>query len=104
MTKQQLIQAIKDEVSTNNTAYVAPRDIDHVLGALASVIAKQLAVGVAITIPDVGKFNPTERKARTGRNPQTGEPIEIPAKFAIAFKPLKGLKDAVAYHQTEGKV
>ena len=49
-----------------------------------------------IRLPGFGVFSVTERKARQGRNPQTGEDMEIPAKKVPKFKPLKRLKDAVA--------
>jgi len=48
-----------------------------------------------ITLPGLGKFSVASRKARTGRNPQTGETIKIKAKKVVRFKVGKGLQDAV---------
>ena len=47
------------------------------------------------TIPGLGKLVVVDRKARVGRNPQTGEPIQIPAKKALKFRIAKAAKDAV---------
>lgn len=47
------------------------------------------------TIPGLGKLVKAERKARTGRNPATGEAIQIPAKTTVKFRLAKGAKDAV---------
>jgi DNA-binding protein HU-beta len=46
-------------------------------------------------IPGLGKAVKANRKARTGRNPQTGEPIKIPAKTVVKFRLAKAFKDAV---------
>lgn len=47
------------------------------------------------TIPGIGKLVMTERAARTGRNPATGEPIQIPAKTVVKFRVAKAAKDAI---------
>ena len=48
------------------------------------------------TIPGIGKLVKTKRKARTGRNPATGQPIQIPAKTTVKFRVGKAMKDSVA--------
>jgi DNA-binding protein HU-beta len=60
---------------------------------LAKVAAKEAKNG--FTIPDIGKLVMVKRKARMGRNPQTGESIQIPAKTALKFRIAKACKDAV---------
>jgi DNA-binding protein HU-beta len=60
---------------------------------LAKVAAKEAKNG--FTIPDIGKLVMVKRKARMGRNPQTGEAIQIPAKTALKFRIAKACKDAV---------
>ena len=56
----------------------------------------QLKAGGEITIPEVGKLSVGNRAARNGRNPKTGESIQIPAKKVPAFSAAKALKDAVS--------
>ncbi|MCA1214710.1 HU family DNA-binding protein [Bacillus amyloliquefaciens] len=63
--------------------------------AVFNVIVGTLAKGEPIKIPGVGTFEVRERAARKGRNPQSGEEIDIPATKAPAFKAAKALKDAV---------
>ena len=66
-----------------------------VLSATLDVITQSVAEGKKITSQGFGTFEPRERKARTGRNPKTGENIEIKAKKVPVFTPAKGFKDAV---------
>lgn len=66
--------------------------VSRVLGALAAVIQSEETVDV----PGLGKFGTKERAARKGRNPKTGETMDIPAKTVLTFKPSKALRDAVA--------
>ena len=63
--------------------------------AIASVITDTLARGEKITLVGFGTFKVMQRKARTGRNPQTGQSIQIPAKKVPRFRPGKDLKDRV---------
>lgn len=58
-------------------------------------VAEALANGNEVKLVGFGNFKTSERKARTGRNPATGEAIQIPAKTAVSFIAGKGLKDAV---------
>ena len=60
------------------------------------IIAVELDAGRSVSISGFGTFETRRRKARTGRNPATGETIQIEAKTVPAFKPAKGLKDRVA--------
>ena len=65
-----------------------------VLDALADLAHGQAIVG--FTIPNIGKLVVVDRKARKGRNPMTGEAIDIPAKKVLKFRIAKAAKDAVA--------
>ncbi|MFZ5466618.1 MAG: HU family DNA-binding protein [Pseudomonadota bacterium] len=65
------------------------------LGNLGSAIAVVLAEHGECRIPGVGTLKVTERAARTGRTPKTGEPVEIPAKRVLKFRPAKELKTAI---------
>jgi DNA-binding protein HU-beta len=73
-------------------------EIASVLAALAEIVSKELAEGAEganITLPGLGTLYKQHRPARKGRNPQTGESIEIAAKNVIDFRPTKALKDAI---------
>jgi DNA-binding protein HU-beta len=59
------------------------------------IIAVELDAGRNVTIPGFGTFDTARRKARQGRNPQTGQTIEIAARTVPTFKAGKGLKDRV---------
>lgn len=80
---------------------VADRTELSILGTLATVdvvfevIGEALARNEDVTIVRFGRFTTTDRSARTGRNPRTGEPVEIPASTAPVFKPAKALRGAV---------
>ena len=65
------------------------------LAALQSVITEELKNGEKVAIPSLGTFEVREHAARQGRNPATGETVDIAAKKVPAFKPAKALKDAV---------
>jgi len=60
------------------------------------IIAVELDAGRRVTIGGFGTFETRRRSARSGRNPRTGETIQIAAKTYPAFKPAKGLKDRVS--------
>ncbi len=62
----------------------------------AGIIAVELDADREVSISGFGKFYTSHSKARTGRNPATGETIQIAAKKHAKFKPAKGLKDRVA--------
>lgn len=66
------------------------------VGAVLDAIASTLAAGDGVTLAGFGTFEVRERAARTGRNPQTGEALEIAATVAPAFKPAAALKRQVA--------
>ena len=76
------------------------RDADSAIRALFStdrggIIADELRAGRKVSITGFGTFESRRRKARTGRNPQTGESIKIKASTAPSFKAGKGFKDRV---------
>jgi len=66
-----------------------------VLESLADVTAGQLATEKEISLPGIGKLTTASKAARTGRNPRTGEAVQIPASTSVKFKAAKSLKDAV---------
>ena len=69
------------------------KDVIAVIEALVSLAYKEAKNG--FTLPGLGKLVLRNRKARMGRNPQTGEPIQIPAKRVLKFRVAKAAKDAI---------
>jgi len=90
MTMQDLIRKIAE------TTKLQQKEIDNVLAALGDEVQAALVAGDEVKLPGIGKFSVGERAAKTGRNPQTGETIQIAAKRVPKFTPGKALKDAVA--------
>ncbi|GAA2697644.1 MULTISPECIES: HU family DNA-binding protein [Actinosynnema] len=89
MNKAELVSAIAETAEVEKS--VATRALD----AAIETITKALVDGDAVNLPGFGNFTVKDRAARTGRNPQTGESIEIAASKAVGFSAGKGLKDAV---------
>lgn len=97
MNKQDLINEISARSVNHYDASVSKVIVTAVLDTLADVAQKQLTgAGTELTLPGIGKLKAVSKPARTGRNPATGEEIEIPAKTAVKFVVAKALKDAVA--------
>ena len=69
--------------------------VEAVLKTTADVIAAELEEGGDVALPGLGKLQVKNRAARTGKSPQTGEEIQIPAKRVPHFAAAKALKDAV---------
>lgn len=89
MNKQDLISKMaKDSGITQEQARAALQSFEH--GVTAALIN-----GLTVQMIGFGTFKTSERNARTGRNPQTGEALQIPARTAVTFSPGKALKDAV---------
>ena len=71
------------------------RQVETMLGEFVQSLAEHLQQGSKIRIPGLGIFQVSARAARMGRNPATGEPIQIKASKKIAFRPAKELKEAI---------
>ena len=76
-------------------AELSKADAGRAIDAMIEVVKKALKKGESVTLVGFGTFSVSKRKARKGRNPQTGEVIKIAAKKVPVFKAGKGLKDAV---------
>src|SRR5579884_1576327 len=87
MTKSQIADHLAGKAGITKKAAVQILDE---LAALAYKEAKN-----TFTVPGIGKLVLSNRKARMGRNPQTGEPIKIPAKRVVKFRVAKVAKDAI---------
>ncbi|GED34093.1 HU family DNA-binding protein [Brevibacillus centrosporus] len=77
------------------TAELTKKDAANAVDAILDTIAQSLQAGEKVSLIGFGNFEVRERAARKGRNPQTGEEIEIAASKLPAFKPGKELKDIV---------
>ncbi len=66
-----------------------------VVNAVFDEVLSALSRGEAVSLPGFGSFERRHRAARTGRNPQTGQEMQIPASYAVGFKPGKQLREAV---------
>ena len=84
---------LAEEVS--NQTGLTKKTSRQAVGAITSVITDGLARGERVTLVGFGTFWVMERKARRGRNPQTGQTIQVPAKKVPRFRPGKGLRKAV---------
>lgn len=71
------------------------KDVEKVVNAFFATVEGSLKEGSKVQLIGFGTFEVRERKSRKGRNPQTGEEINIPATIVPAFKAGKALKDAV---------
>ncbi|MBC8232482.1 HU family DNA-binding protein [bacterium] len=89
MTKQNLIDEVAEKTG------LTKKQSGAALNAVLEAIQEALVKGDSVGLIGFGTFEVRERAARSGRNPQTGAPIEIPAKTVPAFKVGKKLKDAV---------
>jgi len=89
MNKAELIDAIAEDADVSRAT--AQRCVD----AVVDNISKALATGNSVNLVGFGTFSVKQRAARTGRNPRTGEEIQIAASTVPGFKPGKALKDAV---------
>lgn len=89
MNKQELIQAVADKSG------LTQKDVKTALDATLAVVSDTLAQGDEVVLVGFGTFSVREQKARTARNPKTGEKIQVPAKKVPTFKAGKGLKEAV---------
>ncbi len=89
MTKAQLVSQIADKASiTKATA-------NEILEIIAGTAVSETKKNGQFVIPGIGKAVKAQRKARMGRNPQTGAAIKIPAKTVVKFRVAKAFKDAV---------
>ncbi len=94
--KAQPILTLRNIAERLSEAHELPkRQANEMLTQVVEMIAKSLKKGEKIRLTGLGILQVRKRAARTGRNPQTGEPIKIKALKKIAFRPAKELKEAV---------
>jgi DNA-binding protein HU-beta len=90
MNKEELVTTVAQEVG------ITKNEASKIVAAVFGLIEITLAKGEEVNLPGFGKFAVTNRAARMGRNPQTGQEIKIEATTVPAFKPGLALKKAVA--------
>ncbi len=93
MNKSELVDALAD--NTGMTKADAGRAVDALFSPDGGIVAKALKKGHRVQITGFGTFEAKSRKARTGRNPRTGETIKIAATKTPSFRAGKGLKDGI---------
>ena len=90
MNKTELIAAVAEKTG------LTKKDAERVINATVETITASLVKGDKVAVSGFGNFEVKNREARTGRNPQTGETIQIAATRTPAFKASKALKDSIA--------
>jgi len=90
LTKTQLVRQMAEKVGVTNKQAAA------FLETLADTAIKETKKGGVFVLPGLGRLKKVQRKARIGRNPQTGEAIKIPAKTTAKFYLAKVVKDSIA--------
>ncbi|GAB2739740.1 HU family DNA-binding protein [Nocardioides pakistanensis] len=90
MKKDELVQAVAEK------AGISKAEADRALSAIVETVTGAVAAGNKIQIPGLGTFEARERAAREGRNPQTGETMQIAATTVPGFKAATAFKNATA--------
>lgn len=89
MNKSELVAKIAKDTNMSKSA------AEKIANSFMSNVTGALKKGQSVTLVGFGTWSVAKRKARNGRNPQTGEPIRIPAKKVPRFSPGKGLRESV---------
>lgn len=89
MTKSQMLQVLSEKMA------VSKKDAARFLDVLVEVAYKSVKEHGELTLPGLGKLVKVHRAARMGRNPATGESIQIPAKTVVKFRVAKAAKEAI---------
>ena len=89
MTKSQLLQSLAEKSG------LAKKDVVGLLEAMTEMAYKEVKSAGQFVVPGIGKLVKVHRAARMGRNPATGESIQIPAKTVVKFRVAKAAKEAV---------
>ncbi len=90
MSKKDLVMQVAEAAGTDRKVVAA------VLDGIAGVASKAMTAGDPVVLPGLGKLVVRDRAAREGRNPKTGETVQIAASRSVRFVAAKGLKDQVS--------
>ena len=89
MTQTAIVKELAETTATNS------RVVKHFMESLAELAVRETKKNGVFILPGIGRLVRADRKARTGRNPATGEAIKIPAKKVVKFRVAKSVKDAI---------
>ncbi len=89
MNKAQLVEHLASEMELTKA------DCERVIDSAVETIKKAVKKGEDVTLVGFGTFTRSKRKARMGRNPQTGEPLKVPASTVPKFRPGKAFKESL---------
>jgi DNA-binding protein HU-beta len=92
MTKTQLTALLAQRMGDP----ITKRKAGDFLEELAAIAMKETKKNGVFVLPGIGRLVKVQRKARMGRNPQTGQPLQIKAKTAVKFRVAKSVKDAIS--------
>ena len=96
MTKSELMARLSEVFAEKHSdSALQAKDVEYSVKVLVDTMTRALAKGQRIEIRGFGSFDLNERPARTGRNPKTGERVQVPAKKVPHFKPGKELRERV---------
>ncbi len=90
MNKAELVDAVKDAAGLGSRS-----EAERAVNAFTEVIVGAVSTGDKVSLPGFGSWSRTDRAARMGRNPRTGEPVHIPASKGVKFSAGAGFKSAV---------
>ena len=95
MTKSELMLRLAELVAAQKGTQLVAKDVEHSVKVLVDTMTRSLAKGQRIEILGFGSFDLNHRPARVGRNPKTGDKVEVPEKYVPHFKPGKELRERV---------
>ncbi len=95
MTKSELMVRLAEVFAAQNSTQLVAKDVEHSVKVLVDTMTRALAKGQRIEIRGFGSFDLNHRPARLGRNPKTGEKVQVPEKYVPHFKPGKELRERV---------
>ena len=95
MTKSELMARLAEVFVAENGNQLQSKDIEYSVKVLVDSMTRSLAKGQRIEIRGFGSFDLNYRPPRVGRNPKTGERVDVPAKYVPHFKPGKELRERV---------
>ena len=95
MTKAELVEKVA------STIKLSQKETEVIVGIILQSITESLSAGDKVELRGFGSFRIRERKPRIGRNPKSGEPVEVPAKKVPFFKAGKELRERVDKHDKD---